>query len=114
MTTTLSNAKYSLRMRVGEFKIPPIREGLVLGRQAPIGCMATRRALELLMPCPFAHIELDDEIISDILVREAVLRRIPKDQLIGFILEKIKPLMGDDEILHLDMEIEVYLEGGLE
>lgn len=102
--------KYTLRARIREFRIPPIHEGLVLGRRAAIGCNAIRKSLSLLMTYPFAHIELEDEVISDILVREAVLRRIPKEQLIEFVLQRIKPLMDDTEILHLDVETELHLE----
>lgn len=82
----------------------------MLGRRAAIGCNAIRKSLSLLMTYPFAHIELEDEVISDILVREAVLRRIPKEQLIEFVLQRIKPLMDDTEILHLDVETELHLE----
>lgn len=102
--------KYTLRARIREFRIPPIHEGLVLGRRGAVGCNAIRKSLSLLMTYPFAHIELEDEVISDILVREAVLRRIPKEQLIEFVLQRIKPLMDDTEILHLDVETELHLE----
>lgn len=102
--------KYTLRARIREFKIPPVHEGLVLGRRATIDCNAILKSLSLLLAYPFAHIELEDEVISDILVREAVLRRIPKEQLIEFVLQRIKPLMDDTEILHLDVETELHLE----
>lgn len=74
------------------------------------GCSAIRKSLALLMTYPFAHLELEDDVISDILVREAVLRRIPKEQLIELALQRIKPFMDDTEILHLDAETELHLE----
>jgi hypothetical protein len=43
-------------------------------------------------------------------VRRAILRRIPKETLIAFVLNRIKPLMGTEEILQLDIEAEVLLE----
>ena len=63
------------------------------------------------MASPFEHLEFEDDVISDIIVRGAILRRIPKDKLIAFVLSQIKPLMTVDEILHLDLEVEVEIEG---
>ena len=48
---------------------------------------------------------------SDILVRAAILRRVPKDKLIAFVVQNIKPMMGSDEVLHLDLETETTVEG---
>ena len=109
-TETSPTHKHSLQVRVKEFCIPPIHDGLILGKQAPIGCAAIRKALELLVAVPFEHIEIDDAVISDILVRRAILRRLPKAKLIAFVLERLKPLMGAEEILHLDLHTEVHVE----
>lgn len=109
-----ASRQHSLRARVREFGIPPIHDGLVVGKSSPIGCVAIRRALELLVAAPFEHIELqNDEVIGNVLVRGSILRRVPKDMLIKFVLEEIKPLMGPMEILHLDIEAQVTLEQDL-
>ena len=93
--------------RVREYQIPPFRDALALGRNAPIGCQAMLRALTLLVKAPFIHIEVDDEIISDILIRENLLRRVPRERIVAFVLTHIKPLMGIDEVLQVDLDIEV-------
>jgi hypothetical protein len=105
--------KYTIKARVREFGVPPIHDVLVLGKQSHIGCTAIRKAIEFLVASPFDHLELEfeDDVISDIIVRSAIMRRIPKDKLIAFVLSQIKPLMGADEILHLDLEVEVGIEG---
>lgn len=105
-----ANMKYTLKARVREFGVPPIHDVLVLGKQSPIGCAAIRKAIEFLVASPFDHIEFQDDVISDIIVRSAIMRRLPKDKLIGFVLSQIKPLMAADEILHLDLEVEVVIE----
>ncbi|MEK7347749.1 MAG: hypothetical protein AABZ94_02650 [Candidatus Eisenbacteria bacterium] len=105
-----SNTKTTIRARVKEFGVPPIHDGLVVGKRAPIGCAALRQCLKLLAPSAFEHIEIEDDVISDILVRHQILKRIPQETLIAFVVERIKPLMGDEEILHLDLEAEVILE----
>jgi hypothetical protein len=106
----LSSQKSNLRARVREFYIPPVRDGLVLGKDAPIGFSALRKALHLLSPVPYDHIEIEDDVVRDVLIRAKFLRRFCKGQLIDFVLRRVKPLMGPDEILHLDLELEIFLE----
>ncbi len=93
--------------RVREYQMPPFRDALVLGREASIGCQAVQRALTLLVKAPFAHIEIDDNIVADILIRENLLRRMSQQQITTFVLTHIKPLMGIDEVLQVDLDIEV-------
>ncbi|GAB4358856.1 MAG: hypothetical protein Kow0060_13140 [Methylohalobius crimeensis] len=100
-------------IRVRQLQIPPVRHGLVLGRKASIGCHAIRKALHLLMATPFVHIELEDDVISDIIVRQTVLRRFPRQALIDFVLEQVKPMMGEEEILDLEIDTEVLLDARL-
>ncbi len=106
------NKKTHISARVGEYAIPPLKDMLVMGKQAPIGCIAMRRAIELLIKAPFKHIEIEDEVISDILVRQRLLKRISEEEVIDFVLASIKPLMGADEILHAEIEVSVFISDG--
>ncbi len=110
MTTQHQHTRH-VHVRVREFKTPPVNDGLILGRDAAVGCMAIRKTLELLSTCQFAHIEPDDEVVGDIIVREAILKRVPRDQLIRFILESVKPIMSSDEILEVDLDVMVEITG---
>ena len=107
-----SKKKLDITARVGEYAIPPLKDMLVLGKQSPIGCIAMRRAIELLVKAPFEHIELEDDVISDILVRQHLLRRISRDGLIDFVIAHIKPLMGSDEVMHAEIDVNVFLSAG--
>ncbi|WP_297472473.1 hypothetical protein [Ferrovum sp.] len=101
----------SINAEVMEYVIPPIKDMLVLGRNAPIGCIALRRSLELLIKTPYEHIEIaDDDILSDILVRAALLRRLPREELISFVLKDIRPMMGADEVLHVTLDVKVQIQ----
>jgi hypothetical protein len=102
--------KSRVRARVTEFGYPPIHDALVLGNAAPLGAEAFRKAVNLLVASPFEDIRLEDDVIGGVLVRTSVLRRITKEKLVDFIIRRIKPLMGEDEILHLDLQIEVDLD----
>lgn len=99
-----------IRARLTEFVLPPIEDGLVLGKLSPIGHVAVGKALSLLSTTSFDHIPIEDDVIGDILVRSAIMRKISKEQLIAFVLDEIRPLMGSEEIIHLDIEVEIALE----
>jgi hypothetical protein len=105
-----SNRQQTIRIRAREFVLPPIVDGLVLGRLSPIGQVAMGKALALLTTTPFEHVPIEDEVIGDVLVRSAILRKVDAETLRRFILDHVKPLMGPEEILHLDLEVEVGLE----
>ncbi len=94
---------------VREFRVPPLQDGLILGRDASVGCIAIRKALDLLTAYNFAHIEPDDDVVGDIIVRESFLKRISREDLIAFVLREIKPLMNRDEILEIELDIIVEI-----
>ena len=99
-----------IRASIEEFLIPPVKDGLVLGKRSPIGCRAIQKALELLTPDQFEHIEFEDEVLSNIIIRKAILNRITKKKLLNFVVKNIKPLMTESEILHLDLQVIINLE----
>lgn len=101
---------HTLHMRIGEFTLPPIEDGLVLGKASPIGHVAVGKALNLLTTIPFEHVSVEDEVIGDILVRAAILRKISRSDLVDIILREVRPLMGPDEILHLSLGVDIGIE----
>ena len=108
------NSKILIDAEIAEYVIPPFKNMLVLGIDSPIGCIAARQALKLLVRMPFQHIEIrDDDVISDILVREALLRRVKERSLIDFVLTKVKPLMNADEIMQINMNIRILLSSNV-
>jgi hypothetical protein len=108
-----ANEQY-VRVRIKALEIPPVKDGIVIGRAAPMGAEAMLRTLKLMSTERFAHITIaNDEIVSDVIVREAVLRKLKEDRLRLFILKRVKPLMAENELLMLDMEIEVVVEDTL-
>jgi hypothetical protein len=119
--TSVSNEKNSgeankqyLRVRVKALEIPPIKDGIVIGRSAPMGAEAMLRTLKLMSSERFIHLTVSgDEIVSDVIVREAILRKLKEDRLRTFVLKRIKPLMAENELLMLDTEIEVVVEDTL-
>ncbi|MFQ5488108.1 MAG: hypothetical protein ACE5ET_06675 [Gammaproteobacteria bacterium] len=102
-------SKPRITAHVREFRVPPLRDGLILGRDASVGCIAIRKALDLLTAYNFAHIEPDDDVVGDIIVRESFLKRLSREDLITFVLQEIKPHMNRDEILEVELDIVVEI-----
>lgn len=109
--TSSAPTEQYVRVRLKALEIPPIKDGIVIGRAAPIGAEAMMRTLKLMSNERFVHIAIkQDDIVSDAIVRESVIRKLKEDKLRNFILTRIRPLMADNELLMLDMEIEVVVE----
>ena len=102
--------RVGVRLRIREFATPPVRDALVLGKKCPIKCPEMRRALALMHTTPFEDIEFEDDVISDILVRSAILRRIPRDRLICLVIRSVKPYMGIEDMIQVDIEAEAVVD----
>jgi hypothetical protein len=105
-----SEMKSRVSARVTEFGYPPVHDALVLGVHAPLGTEAFKGALGLLVSVPFEHVTVEDDVIGSLLVRTSVLRRVSREKFLDFVLRRVKPLMGAEEILHLDVTVEVELD----
>jgi hypothetical protein len=105
-----SNSEKLIRVRLRALEIPPIKDGLVIGRDAAIGGEAMLRTLRLMTHEKFERISLREEIIQEIIVRSSVLKKLGRERLVAFVLTRIKPVMSDTELLMLDIEVELVIE----
>jgi hypothetical protein len=105
-----SHAEKLLRVRLRALEIPPIKDGLVIGRDAAIGGEAMTRTLRLMTNEKFERISIKDEIVQELIVRSAVLRKVGQERLVAFIHKRVKPIMTETELLMLDIEVEVVIE----
>jgi hypothetical protein len=103
----------TIRVRVRALEIPPIKDGLVIGRDAAIGGEAMLRTLRLMTNEKFERIQIKDPMIDDIIVRAAILRKLGRDRLLEFVVKRVKPLMAETELLMLDIEVELLIEHSL-
>ncbi len=100
-------AEQYVRVRLKALEIPPVKDGIVIGRVAPIGAEAMIRTLKLMSNENFVHIKVDS---ADVIVRESVIRKLRQEKLVLFIRGRVLPFLADNELLMLDMEIEVVVE----
>ena len=101
------------RVRLKALEIPPIKDGIVIGRDAAMGGDAMLRTLKLMTNERFERIPVKDSVIQDIIVRTAVLRKLGHERMLQFVLQRVKPVMSENELLMLDIEVELVLEDSL-
>ena len=103
----------SIRVRLKALEIPPIKDGIVIGRDAAMGGDAMLRTLKLMTNEKFERIALKDDMIQDVIVRTAVLRKLGAERLLAFVIDRVKPVMSENELLMLDIEVELVIEESL-
>lgn len=91
-------------------EIPPIKDGLVIGRDAAIGGEAMARTLRLMTNEKFERLSLRDDIVQEVIIRSSVLRKLGRERLLAFVLQRVKPVMAETELLMLDIEVELVIE----
>jgi hypothetical protein len=110
-SVTSVNAEQLIRVRVKALEIPPIKDGIVIGRDAAIGGEAMVRTLRLMTNEKFERFILPkDEIVQDVILRSAVVRKLGKERVLKFVMDRIKPVMTETELLMLDIDIELVIE----
>jgi hypothetical protein len=103
-----------LRLRVKEFEMPPIKDGMIIGKRAPIGAEAMERCLTLLCTDDFTRLKLEnDEIVDAIFIRSALLKRVSSERILELVRTSLKPMMTATEILMMDLQLEITLESKL-
>ena len=104
------NRETLMRVRVKSLEMPPIKDGLVIGKSAAIGIDAMLRTLSILTHEEFERLHLTDEVIEDIIVKTSILRKAGRERLVKFVLTNLKPVMTATELLVLDIYIELVIE----
>lgn len=91
---------------LSRFEVPPLQDILVIGKEAPIGVKAMEKAMELISKGNYTTILLEkDEIIEAIVVKNCLLRLVPKKVLIDFVNEEVKGGMCPHDMLKLRIEV---------
>jgi hypothetical protein len=110
-SAAVSHSEQLIRVRVKALEIPPIKDGIVIGRDAAIGGEAMVRTLRLMTNEKFERFIIPkDEIVQDVILRSAVVRKLGKERILKFVMERIKPVMTETELLMLDIDVELVIE----
>ncbi len=97
--------KAEIRLRMSEFEMPPMQDALFVGKRAPIGPEAARRMVDVLSPEQYEIIEVDHAVIEAIVIRKALFNMIPRDRLIGVLLEEGGKIANKSAIIKTQVNI---------
>lgn len=114
--STLPNhtAEQFIRVRVKALEIPPIKDGIVIGRDAAIGGEAMVRTLRLMTNEKFERFVVPkDDVVQDVILRTSVVRKLGKDRVLKFVMDRIRPVMTETELLMLDIDVELVIEDAI-
>jgi len=103
-----------IRMTFKGCQLPPVRDALVIGRQAPVGSEAVVRAMQAMSPGAFRLVEVDHPLIESLLIRESDLRKVPEGRLVKLLLENAGPIMDETDALNVTIEVEISVDAKIE
>src|SRR3954465_4818438 len=92
-TSPVNPVEVLMRVRVKGLEIPPIKDGLVIGRNAAVGAEAMQRTLSIMAHEEFELLNLSDEVIENVIVRTAIVRKVGRDRLVRFVVANLRPIM---------------------
>jgi len=96
-------------IRLKAFQFPIVKDGLVVGRQAPVNAEVLLRVLAVFSTQPFERIPIPLGTVADIIVRSAILKKISGQQMVDLLLKRLAPVMDEKDVFILDTEIELRL-----
>jgi hypothetical protein len=104
-----------LSLTLREFDIPPIRDGLVLGRRAAIGPRAMFEALDRMLPDVFELIPVADHPkVEAVIVRKARFRLLERERLADLFVRHADALMHETTLVEVELAGEVSVRVELE
>lgn len=102
-----------LRVRFRTLEMPPIRDGVIIGKGAPVSSDAMMETLRLVSTERFYPVPVIDDTVGAIIVREGLLKRMQPSLIAEFVLSRVKPYMSYTEVLRLDVDVDTLVESAL-
>lgn len=111
---TNEKGKVLLKLNISEFELPPTKDALVIGKNAPIGTEAATRMMEAIAPDQFIPLRVEDKWVESIILRKSILHAISSDLLISSILEDVRGLIQYQPLLKLAIHVSSEAEKSFE
>ena len=105
-----NSPKFTVSLTFEGVKLPPFQDILLLGKKCPQGKIGVSKCLNLLAPETFELVEIDDPIVEAILISKHVLKRMPVENVIKILKEKVFPYITPGEIIKIDFSVRVYYD----
>ncbi|NGQ95125.1 hypothetical protein G3578_08090 [Brevibacillus sp. SYP-B805] len=102
--------KASITIKFTEFEVPPMKDLLLIGRQAPVGPEAVRRMAEALSPEQFSIIKIDHPKVEAVLIRNTLIEMIDKEIILQIIMEEADKLLNERMVLRAELKVAVSVQ----
>jgi hypothetical protein len=109
--------RFSVSLSFESIKFPPFQDIVLLGRRCPQGKAGVSQCLNLLEPDKFDLVEVDDHTVEAILVNKAILKRLPVENVVEVLKDKVFPFVTNGETVQVDFNVRIHfdaVEGTLE
>ena len=98
-----------------EFDLPPIRDGVVVGRRAAIGPTALFDAVDRMLPGMFELVNVEGHsVIEAVIIRKDRLRMVDRQRLVDIFKQHAESLMTDTSIVQVEVDGELSVRLDLE
>lgn len=112
-----SRARSQVRVSLGfrPFQLPPVGDGLLVGKRATIGPTALFESMERLLPDTYELVTLDGHPdIQAAIILKARFRMLGRDRLVELLTVHGEGLMDADQCLQLTIDGEVVVNAEIE
>jgi hypothetical protein len=99
-----------LTLTIREFDLPPIGDGVLIGRRAAIGPRGLFEAIDRMLPGLYELVFVEHPIVEAVIVSLRKTRVVPRDRLIALLLRQGEHLVSESTILRIDVDFEVRVQ----
>lgn len=104
-----------LALKLREFDLPPIRDGVVIGRRAPIGPVALFDAVDRMLPGMYELVSIEAHpVVEAVIFRKCRAQLVDRDRLVEIFKRHAESLMSDTSIVQVELEGELSVRVELE
>lgn len=109
MTEPREDGDRQVRLTLGfrQFDLPPVGDGLLVGRRASIGPKALFESMERLLPGLYQLVPVEHDVIEAVIVLRSRLRMLGEDRLVPLLVDHGVPLMDASSCLQITVDGDV-------
>jgi hypothetical protein len=105
-----SSRHVRLSLTLREFALPPVRDGVVIGKRAAIGPRGLFEALDRMLPGIYELVSVTGhEVVEAVIVRKSRFRLVERERLVRLCLRHAEPLMDDSTVMEVVVEGEILI-----
>jgi len=107
LKASAAERRAEITLRLSEFEFPPMQDVLLVGKRAPIGPEAARRMVDALSPEQYEVLPLDHAVLEAAVIRKNLLRMVPAEKLLPFLLEEGGKIAHESAIVKAQVTVTV-------